>query len=125
LVISERSGGVPCPAKNHRRELVGRQAGVALHFAGGAVIDRDLRLGGDILDLGLVVTQRGEIAVGDVAQRMALRADFLVDLETALQLLLVELAEHAVAGERQMFGVLVELAFDGVRYLEADQAPKQ
>ena len=40
---------------------------------------------------------------------MAGRADFLVDLEAALELLAVELAERPVAGERQLLGMLVEL----------------
>ena len=45
---------------------------------------------------------------------MAGRADFLVDLEAALELPAVELAERAVAGEVQLLGVLVELVLDGL-----------
>ena len=57
---------------------------------------------------------------------MAGRADFLVDLEAALQLLLVELAERAVAGERELLRMLVELMLGRRlgRVAEiADQAP--
>ena len=40
---------------------------------------------------------------------MAGRADFRIDLEAALQLLVVELAERPVAGETQVLGLAVEL----------------
>ena len=46
---------------------------------------------------------------------MAGGTDFLVDLETALQLLLVELAEHAVAGKTQRLAMFVESVFHGFR----------
>ena len=87
-----------------------------MRLAGGRLagvrIDRrhlDRPLIGDRLHFGLVVAERLEVAERDQAQAVAGRADFLVDLEPALQLLAVELAERPVAGERQMLRMLVEL----------------
>lgn len=48
---------------DHRRELVRRQARTVLNLAGQRILGRDGRLGGNRLDLGLVVTDRREIAV--------------------------------------------------------------
>ena len=44
---------------------------------------------------------------------MAARADFLVDLEAALQLLPVELAERAVRGEVQLLRLAMKFMLGG------------
>ena len=81
--------------RERRREDVGRTAaalgGIALLVEVLDAIRRRQRL-----DLRRVVTGPArvrEIAEGDVIHRMAVRADFLVDLEAALQLALVVGAE--------------------------------
>ena len=71
-------------------------------------------LGGDRLHFGVGVADFLQVAVGNMAERVARGADFLVDLEATLHLLAIELAEHAVAGKREVLGMLVELGFDRV-----------
>jgi hypothetical protein len=59
------------------------------------MIDTSGALRGDRAHLGLGIADVLEVAVGDVAQAVAAGAHFLVDLEAALELLAVELAERA------------------------------
>ena len=101
-----------------------------VHLAGLLVDARHLVLGGDRFHFVVVVAQRLEVAEGDEAQRVAGLADFVIDLEAALQLPLVELAEGAVAGQRKLLGVQVKLvlggrgyAFLGKVYRADDQRP--
>jgi hypothetical protein len=68
---------------------------------------------GDRLDFRLFVTERMQIAERHQAQPVAGRADFLVDLEAALELLLVEFAERAVAGESKRLRLTVKLMLGG------------
>jgi hypothetical protein len=70
---------------------------------------RHIPLGSQGLDLRFTVAELLEVAEGDLAQRVARRADFLVDLVAALELLLVPMAEQPVAGEVQLLRILVEL----------------
>src|SRR3546814_7986625 len=77
----------------------------------GIGIDRrllDHPLRGDRLHLGLVIADALEIAEMHEVDRVARRADFLVHLEAALELLVVVLAERAVGRQRERLGLLVE-----------------
>src|SRR6185295_8338025 len=97
--------------RERRRESVGRQRLAGRGFAGVGVDRRDLRLPvrRDLLDLRLIVAEPLEVAERDQVQAVTGRADFRIDLEAALQLALVELAEGPVAGQREMPGLLVPL----------------
>ena len=93
-----------------RRESVGRQRLAGRRLAGVRVDRRNLGLPvrRDLLDLGVVVAKPLEVAERDQLEAVAGRADLRVDLEAALQLRLVELAERTVAGEVQRLRLLVE-----------------
>jgi hypothetical protein len=101
LVISDRSGGTALLLAARAATVVGEglgkksvgRPGRVFGLTGVRVDARHLVLGGDRLHLVVVVAERLEVAEGDEAQRVAGLADFVVDLEAALQLLLVELAE--------------------------------
>src|SRR4029453_3027942 len=74
--------------RERRREIVRRAAGPLEHVAGvvRAVLDlvfggKGCRLRGGVAGAAGI----GEVAEGDIGQAMAGRADFLVDLQTALQ----------------------------------------
>ena len=84
-----------------RREIIGRQRLARRRLAGVGIDRRHLGLpvGRDLLDLGLVVAEPLQVAERDQLQAVAGRADLRIDLEAALQLGLVELAERPVAGE--------------------------
>src|SRR3546814_10225010 len=75
------------------------------------LLDHPLR--GDRLHLGLVIADALEIAEMHEVDRVARRADFLVHLEAALELLVVVLAERAVGRQRERLGLLVEFLGDG------------
>jgi hypothetical protein len=93
-----RAGGVLVGPR--AREAVGRTAVALEHVAGvvGAVLD--LVLGRDRLHLGLGITEPGQVAERDEVEAVTDRADLLVNLEAALELAAVELAERA--GERPL-----------------------
>ena len=106
------------------RELVRRDRFARRRLASVGIDRRhlDRPLVGDRLHFGLFIAKRVQVAERHQAQPMAGRAHFLVDLESALQLLLVELAERAVAGQRQRLGLAMELMLGGRqrRLLEID-----
>src|SRR5205814_6689790 len=90
--------------RERRREGIGRKRLARRRFAGVGIDRSDLGLpvGRDLLDLGLVVTEALEVAERGQFEAVAGRADLRIDLEAALQLPLVELAEWAIAGEREL-----------------------
>ena len=90
-----------------RREIVGRQARASGRFASVRVDPRNLLRCGEGFDLTLVVTDLLEVAEGHVLQAVTGRADFVVNLEAALELLDVPLAERAVEGERDIARLFV------------------
>ena len=81
--------------------MIGRDARPLEHVALVVRTGGDLVFGGERLHLVLGIARPaglGEVAEGDVFQRMAVRADLAIDLEAALQLGRVVAAENA--GER-------------------------
>ena len=93
------------------REIVGRNRVACRHFARFGIDVRrfDRPLLRDRLHLGLIISERLEIAESNEFQAMAGRADLLEHLEPALELSLVIFAERAVERVGDMPGRKVEL----------------
>src|SRR5205085_12142283 len=64
---------------------------------------------GDRLNLGLVVTNALEVVESHQLHAVTGGANLLVDLEAALNLRSIELAEGTIAGEHQILRMFVEL----------------
>src|SRR3546814_19415526 len=92
------------------REMIRRQAVARRRFARVGVDRRNLETLGEGFDLTFGVTKVRNVAERDEVQAVAGRADFLVHLHPALQLLLVPVRPpYAVAGKFQVLGMLVKL----------------
>src|SRR3546814_490816 len=93
IVVRSTGGDV---IREGRREVVGRRARTHGVLTGVRISARNLEASCDRLNFGVAVAQSGEVTESGVLERVAGRADFLVNLEAALKLLVVELAERAV-----------------------------
>ena len=88
--------------------MIGSHASARFQLAGGGVEVGHLHLGGNGLHFIVVITQLLQITERDIFQRVAVRADFGINLKAALQLLAIESAKGAVAGQMEiLLGVKV------------------
>src|SRR5690606_905346 len=84
------------------------------YFPGVRIHARDSPFGRGGLYFGFAVTKLREVAERHVLEAVASRADFLVNLVAALDLLVVPASKGAIAGKLQRLGLLMEGVLGGL-----------